>query len=135
MFVIHVDQSSHNLQVNAFGTYNSYYKETILPSQSILLLNLVGSMNAFIILLMSAPVGRFLDAGYTRSLLITGAILTAIGCFLLSVVNGDGGHASGHYGGIWATQGLTMGLGMASFFVSASQGSTFAFFYTDYCAN
>lgn len=93
----------------------------LLPGKDLLLLNLIGSTESFIVLILSAIVGRFLDAGYQRELMIIGTILVSIGEFLLSVVNGDGGYNDGNYGLIWLTQGLISGLGMACFFVTSSQ--------------
>ncbi|KAF7191535.1 MFS-type transporter dbaD [Pseudocercospora fuligena] len=107
--------------VNTYGTYSSYYMQNLLPGRDLLLLNLVGSTQSFVVLALSAPVGRFLDAGYIQKLLIAGTILVSIGSFTLSVVNGDGGYNQGNYGLIWLTQGLISGLGMACFFVSSSQ--------------
>jgi len=75
-----------------------------------------------VVLILSAFVGRFLDAGHSRALLITGTVLVSLGSFLLSVVNGKGHYDEGNYALIWLTQGLISGLGMACFFVSSSQG-------------
>ncbi|KAF2717846.1 MFS general substrate transporter [Polychaeton citri CBS 116435] len=107
--------------VNAYGTYASYYKQYLLPGRDLLLFNLVGSTQSFVVLILSAIVGRFLDAGYSRHLIVLGTVLVSLGTFLLSVVNGDGGYEQGNYILIWLTQGLISGLGMACFFVSSSQ--------------
>lgn len=66
--------------------------------------------------------GRFLDAGHIRKLLIIGTVLLTIASYVLSTVNGQGDFGQGNYGLIWFTQGLLSGLGMACFFVSSSQG-------------
>lgn len=108
--------------VNAYGTFASHYVESLLPGQDILRMNLIGSTQSFVILLLSAPVGRFLDAGYVRTLLVTGTVLLSIGYFTLSVANGEGGFNDGNYGLTWLTQGFLSSLGMACFFVSSSQG-------------
>lgn len=110
--------------VNAYGTYASYYKEHLLPGQDLLLWNLVGSSESFIVLALSGVVGRLLDAGHARFLIAFGAVFVTLGEFLLSVVNGDGGQGQGNYGLIWLTQGLIVGLGMACFFVSSSQSKS-----------
>ncbi|EME77941.1 uncharacterized protein MYCFIDRAFT_145684 [Pseudocercospora fijiensis CIRAD86] len=107
--------------VNSYGTFSSYYMQSLLPGRDLLLLSMIGSTQSFVVLALSAPVGRFLDAGHIRYLLITGTIFVSIGFFTLSVVNGDGGYDHGNYGLIWLTQGLISGLGMACFFVSSSQ--------------
>ena len=96
----------------------------LLPRKDLLLLNLVGSTESFVVLILSAVVGRFLDAGYSRELIIIGTILVSLGSFLLSTVNGDGDYNEGNYAMIWLTQGFISGLGMACFFVSSSQGKT-----------
>ena len=96
--------------------------QNLLPGRDILLLNLVGSTQSFVVLALSAVVGRFLDAGHSRLLIIIGTIFVTLGSFLLSVVNGNGEYDQGNYGLIWLTQGFLTGLGMACFFVSSSQG-------------
>lgn len=108
--------------VNAYGTYASYYKQYLLPGHDLLLFNLVGSTQSFVVLSLSAVVGRFLDAGYSRHLIATGTVLVSLGTYLLSIVNADGGYKQGNYALIWLTQGFISGLGMACFFVSSSQG-------------
>jgi MCP family monocarboxylic acid transporter-like MFS transporter 10 len=107
----------------------------LLPRQDILLFNLIGSTQSFIVLFFSAVVGRFLDAGYIRYLLITGTILVSVGSYGLSVVNGDASRGAGRYGLIWLTQGLISGLGMACFFVSSSQGECAVDVAPSRCAN
>ena len=110
--------------VNTYGTYASYYKQHLLPNRDLMLFNLIGSTQSFVVLILSAVIGRFLDAGYVRELIILGTLLVSIGSFMLSIVNGDGGYNQGNYGLIWLTQGFVSGLGMACFFVSSSQGKS-----------
>ncbi|SMY29179.1 unnamed protein product [Zymoseptoria tritici ST99CH_1A5] len=107
--------------VNTYGTYSSFYMQHLLPGRDILLLNLVGSTQSFVVLILSAVVGRFLDAGYSRTLMIVGTIFVSIGSFVLSAVNGNAEYNDGNYPLIWLTQGFLTGLGMACFFVSSSQ--------------
>jgi len=107
--------------VNAYGTFASYYMQHLLPGRDIMLLNLVGSTQSFIVLALSFVVGRILDAGFGRWLIGAGWVLVTIGMFMLSIVNGQGRYSEGDYGLIWLTQGFVTGLGMACFFVSSSQ--------------
>jgi hypothetical protein len=107
--------------VNAYGTFASYYKEELLPGRDILLLNLVGSTESFIVLVNSFIIGRLLDGGHARIILFVGWVFVSLGMFMLSFSSGDGRYNEGNYGLIWATQGLTTGVGMACFFVSSSQ--------------
>jgi hypothetical protein len=116
--------------VNAYGTFASYYMEILLPGRDLLLLNLIGSTESFIVLFFSFIVGRLLDAGYYQWLTGAGWVLVTIGMFCLSktthMLSRDGiDHTVGDYGLIWVTQGLTTGLGMACFFVSSSQSKTY----------
>ncbi|KAK4497088.1 hypothetical protein PRZ48_011538 [Zasmidium cellare] len=104
--------------VNAYGTYASYYTQELFEGQDILRMNLLGSTECFMILTLSAPVGRFLDAGHSRMLIVIGTVLVSLGSFLLAAVNSGN---VGRYGLTWFTQGFITGLGMACFFVTSSQ--------------
>jgi hypothetical protein len=107
--------------VNAYGTFSSYYKEELIPGRDLLLLNLVGSTESFIVLINSWWIGRLLDSGHSRYIVFAGCILVSLGMFTLSLAGGTGGYAQGNYFLIWITQGFTTGLGMACFFVASSQ--------------
>lgn len=67
--------------------------------------NLVGATQSFVVLILSAIVGRFLDAGHQRTLIITGTVLVSLGSFMLSICNGSGGYNEGNYWLTWLTQG------------------------------
>ena len=112
--------------VNAYGTFATYYKESLMTDQTLYMFNLIGSTESFVVLLLSSFVGRLLDAGYSRFVLPTGFALVTIGMFTLSVSAEDQGREqdSGSYINVWLTQGLTTGLGMACFFVSSSQSES-----------
>ena len=107
--------------VNAYGTYQSFYYQHLTPTTPLLSLNLVGSTECFVVLVLSNPVGRLLDAGFARHLVLCGACLVTIGTYSLSAVVGGGGRAEGDFTLIWVTQGLIQGLGMSCFFVPSSQ--------------
>lgn len=104
--------------VNAYGTFSSFYTETLFQEKDALLTNLIGSTQSAVVLLFSFVVGRLLDAGYSRHLILTGAVVITAGMFGLSGVNGAGGVNQGNYFLTWFTQGLVTGLGMACFFVT-----------------
>ncbi|KAJ4365846.1 hypothetical protein N0V83_008467 [Neocucurbitaria cava] len=107
--------------VNAYGTWSSYYVGHSLRGVDQLELNLIGSTQSFLVLLFSNPVGRLLDAGYARTVIGCGTFLVPFGLFILSVVHPSDIAAVSSFGPIWATQGLVVGLGMGTFFVSSSQ--------------
>jgi MFS family permease len=109
--------------VNAYGTFASYYVGHSLRNKDQLQLNLIGSTQSFLVLLFSAPVGRLLDAGHFRKVIGTGAVLVPFGMFMLSVAHPNNESALGNYAYIWLTQGFVVGLGMACYFVSSSQGA------------
>lgn len=109
--------------VNAYGTFSSFYMESLMPDAPIYLLNLIGSTESFVVLVLSFAVGRLLDAGFSRHLLGVGAVFVSLGMFTLSLSSGSGGRGEGNYALIWVTQGLTQGLGMACFFVASSQST------------
>lgn len=113
--------------VNAYGTYASFYKQHLLPGRDILLMNLIGSTQCFIVLILSAVAGRLLDADYSRVLIGIGSILVPLGWCLLGVVNGEGQYNQGSFIKIWATQGVVSGLGMACFFVASSRSTFHSF--------
>jgi MCP family monocarboxylic acid transporter-like MFS transporter 10 len=99
--------------VNAYGTWSSYYVGHSLLGTEQLKLNLIGSTQSFLVLLLSNPVGRLLDAGYYRYVIGFGSDV----------------HALANFGSIWGLQGFVVGLGMAPFFVSSSQGKLQSFHY------
>lgn len=109
----------------AYGTFSSYYLQRPLYGKDVLLLNLIGSTQCFIILGLSGVVGRLVDADYTERLLWIGTAFVTAGQFALSACVGNGSQGDGSYGLIWLTQGLLTSLGMACFFVSSSQGTEF----------
>ena len=110
--------------VNAYGTWSSYYVGHSLRNVDQLKLNLIGSTQSGIVLLLSNPVGRLLDAGHFRKVIGCGTVLVPLGLFLLSVVHPTDVEALASYMPIWATQGLVVGLGMSTFFVSSSQSES-----------
>lgn len=106
----------------AYGTFASYYDQQLMPKTSKLLLNLIGSTQSALVLSLSLPIGRLLDAGKSSYIIALGTVLQAIGLFGLSAVNGDGNMGQSNYALIWFTQGLIQGLGMSCFFVTSSWG-------------
>lgn len=109
--------------VNAYGTFATHYNENSLAHKDQLEINAIGSTQSGLVLLFSAPIGRFLDAGHSRIVIGTGAILVPFGMFMLSIAHPSDLNAMASFANIWATQGLVVGLGMACFFVSSSQST------------
>ncbi|KAF2144659.1 uncharacterized protein K452DRAFT_145203 [Aplosporella prunicola CBS 121167] len=106
--------------VNAYGTFASYYKDVLLPGRDALYFNLPGATECFMVLTLSGPVGRLLDAAYHRQLLFTGFCIITLSFFMLSISNGKAGMGDGNAGLIWLTHGFLAGLGMSCLFVPSS---------------
>ncbi|KAK6353686.1 hypothetical protein TWF696_005648 [Orbilia brochopaga] len=107
--------------VNGYGTYLSYYRESLFARFDIVDFNLIGSTQCFFILFLSFVAGRLLDANYSRWMLVGGSVLLLLGMFSLSLANGAGEMNDGRFFYTWIAQGLVAGLGMACFFVASSQ--------------
>lgn len=107
--------------VNAFGTFQSFYRTHLLTTTDTKLITLLGATQCFFTLIVSFAMGRFLDAGLHRYLAAAGASITTLGMFMLSLTSGDGGLDKGNYTYIFLAQGLCIGLGMACVFVYSSQ--------------
>jgi MCP family monocarboxylic acid transporter-like MFS transporter 10 len=107
--------------VNAYGTWSSYYVGHSLLGTDQLKLNLIGSTQSFLVLLLSNPVG------HSRHVIGFGSVCVPLGLFLLSVVHPSDVHGLANFGNIWGLQGFVVGLGMAPFFVSSSQGKLQSF--------
>jgi MCP family monocarboxylic acid transporter-like MFS transporter 10 len=119
--------------VNAYGTFASYYVGHSLRGNDQLELNLIGSTESFLVLAFSGPIGRLLDAGHYRWVIGTGTFLVPFGMFMLSVAHPSDPNAMGNYINVWVTQGFVVGLGMACFFVSSSQGNVHAMLQNHVC--
>lgn len=102
--------------VNAYGTYQSYYKQHIFPTANSASLNLIGAMQCFIVLTLSIVVGRILDAGHFYRLTLAGAFLVTLASFLLSLQA-----ITSQYAYVLLTQGVLKALGMSCMFVPSSQ--------------
>ncbi|OQO08008.1 hypothetical protein B0A48_06801 [Cryoendolithus antarcticus] len=108
--------------LNAQGTYQSYYNQHLLPvgERSLAWTNFLGATQCFIVLGLSGVVGRILDAGHIKWLIVIGSALLITSTFSLSAACGNGGPGEGNYWYIWLAQSVGSGLGMSCFFVSSS---------------
>lgn len=118
---LNVDASMFNSWglVNAYGTYQSYYKQHVFQQSSTAALNLIGAMQCFIVLTLSIFVGRILDAGHFYRLTMTGAVLVTLASFLLSIPA-----ITNEYAYVVLTQGTLKALGMSCMFVPSSQSQS-----------
>jgi predicted MFS family arabinose efflux permease len=93
----------------AFGVFQTYYQEELLPEKSASSLAWISTTSAFILLASGLVTGPLFDCGYLRPLLVTGSLLEVFGLMMLSV--------STQYYQVFLSQGICVGLGAGIIFV------------------
>jgi MFS transporter, MCT family, solute carrier family 16 (monocarboxylic acid transporters), member 3 len=94
---------------SGYAAFQLYYKENMdLPASQI---SWVGSVQFFLYFGLCMVSGRLADAGYTRSLYLTGSVLVALGMFMTSL--------STQYWQILLAQGFCNGIGGGLMFLPA----------------
>ncbi|KAH0012615.1 MFS general substrate transporter, partial [Aureobasidium melanogenum] len=71
--------------INTFGAYQTYYETGILSSSSPSDISWIGSVQAFLLMLVGALTGPIYDAGYFRALLAVGSFGVVFGFMMLSL--------------------------------------------------
>lgn len=95
--------------VNAFGVFQTYYEGNILSHESPSNISWIGSIQAFLLLIIGAVTGPIYDAGYFRALVWTGSFLVVLGIMMTSL--------STQYWEAMLAQGICVGLGSGCLFV------------------
>lgn len=95
---------------NTFGVFQSYYQHKF-PQQQPALISLIGSVQAFVLILFGFLAGPLWDAGYSKSLIFGGTCLTTLGYFMVSICD--------QYWQVMLAQGLLTGFGSCFLFVPA----------------
>ncbi|KAL5114458.1 hypothetical protein ACEQ8H_007655 [Pleosporales sp. CAS-2024a] len=95
--------------INTFGSYQTYYKTDLLASSSPSAISWIGSIQAFLLLMIGSLTGPLYDAGYFRSLLIFGSFMLVFGQMMLSLCH--------EYWQVLLTQAFCMGIGTGAIFV------------------
>lgn len=93
----------------AFGAFQTYYEEILLPTESSSRLAWVSTICAFILLFSGLITGPLFDHGYLRPLLISGSVLEIFGLMMLSI--------STKYWQVFLSQGICVGLGGGLLFI------------------
>ncbi|EJU01043.1 MFS general substrate transporter [Dacryopinax primogenitus] len=92
--------------INAYGVYQAYYVQTLLPSYSPSAISCIGSLQTCLLFLCGLVTGRLFDAGYFRPMMIGGGVLV-VGCiFAQSAVQVDG------YYQVFLSQAIGQGVGL-----------------------
>ncbi|KAL8867907.1 MAG: hypothetical protein Q9174_005354, partial [Haloplaca sp. 1 TL-2023] len=95
--------------VNAFGVYQSYYQDELLSTNSAFEISWIGSIQAFLLLLVGVLTGPLFDRGFLNALLLTGSFLTVFGIMMTSLCTS--------YWQVILAQGVCVGLGAGCLFV------------------
>lgn len=97
--------------VNTFGIYQTYYETGILASSSASDISWIGSVQAFLLMLVGSVTGPIYDAGYVHHLLIGGSLLCVFGQMMLSLCT--------TYWQVFLAQAICIGIGAGCLFVPA----------------
>lgn len=95
--------------VNTFGTYQTYYETGILSSSTPSAISWIGSVQAFLLMLVGAITGPIYDAGYVHTLLVVGSFLVVFGQMMLSLCT--------EFYQVMLAQAICIGLGCGCLFV------------------
>ena len=95
--------------VNTFGSYETYYETDLLRSSSPSSIAWIGSVQAFLLLIVGALAGPLYDAGYFRHLLAVGSLLLVLGQMMLSLCT--------EYWQVMLAQAVCVGIGCGIMFV------------------
>lgn len=95
--------------VNSFGVFQTYYSTDLLKTQSDSNLSWIGSIQAFLLLIIGVATGPLFDMGYFEALLCTGTFFLVFGMYMTSLCT--------EYWQVMLAQGLCMGLGCGCLFI------------------
>jgi MFS family permease len=88
---------------NAYGVFQTYYLNFLLPDYSASAISWIGSIQLFLTMVMGIPAGMLLDAGHLRGLIAAGTLLEVGGLFATAQCT--------QYWQIFLAQGICVGLG------------------------
>lgn len=95
--------------INTFGSYQAYYETNLLPDASPSAISWIGSIQAFLLLLVGALTGPIYDAGYFRELLLGGSFMLVFGQMMLSLCH--------EYWQVLLAQAICIGIGTGMLFI------------------
>jgi MFS family permease len=104
-----VDLATGRGTVNTFGVFQTYYQTNLLQDQSPSNISWIGSIQAFLLLIVGVITGPLYDAGYFRALVSTGAFLIPFGFMMTSLCS--------TYWQVMLAQAICIGLGNGCMFI------------------
>lgn len=96
---------------NAFGVFNTYYTNIKFPHEKPAIVSLIGSIQPFVLIFFGFLAGPLWDAGYCKSLIISGTAIIAFGYFMVSICDA--------YWQVMLAQGVLIGFGSALLYLPA----------------
>ena len=97
--------------MSAYGVFQTYYSVEMLRGHSTSSIAWIGSVQAFLMFLLSFLTGPWFDAGHLRILLLIGTALSVAGFFLTSICR--------VFWQCFLAQGVLMGLGFGCLYLPA----------------
>ena len=95
--------------VFSFGSFQTYYEITYLPTETPSTISWIGTVATFLLIVGGTISGPFFDLGYFRTMLFVGAAVETLSVMMLSLCS--------EYYQIFLTQGLMMGLGSGLLYI------------------
>jgi hypothetical protein len=95
--------------INTFGSYQAYYTSGFLSSSNPSAIAWIGSIQAFLLLIVGMVSGPIYDAGYFHSLLIGGSFMLVLGQMMLSLCH--------EYWQVLLAQAICIGVGTGALFI------------------
>ncbi|KAL6712447.1 hypothetical protein ACN47E_000324 [Coniothyrium glycines] len=92
-----------------YGAFQAYYKSTLLRDSSPSSISWIGTVQAWLLIVIGVLSGPLFDLGYFRSMLLVGNFLVVFGIMMLSL--------STTYWQVFLSQGLCMGLGAGLLYI------------------
>ena len=99
----------HRGIINTFGSYQAYYQTNLLQSSNPSAISWIGSLQAFLLLFVGCLTGPVYDAGYFRTLLLSGSFFLVLGQMMLSLCT--------EYWQVLLAQAFCIGIGTGCIFV------------------
>lgn len=92
-----------------YGAFQAYYKATLLPTSSPSSISWIGTVQAWLLIMIGVLSGPLFDIGYFRPMLYIGNFLVVFGIMTLSLCT--------QYWQVFLTQGVCMGLGAGLLYI------------------
>ncbi|USP82685.1 uncharacterized protein yc1106_09959 [Curvularia clavata] len=92
-----------------YGIFQTYYRTTLLSSSSASSISWIGTVQAWLLIVIGVLSGPLFDLGYFRSMLLLGNFLVVFGIMMLSL--------STTYWQVFLSQGICMGLGAGLLYI------------------